>query len=112
MKILVSSRSNTLNDTVRHAICDRLQLALSQFSPSIEAVTVRIGDVRGPSGDSRQLCRLSVRMKRLGSFLVDSVEQQITDAVSRAADRAARQLERILDGHHGKTGSESGGEKR
>ena len=104
MKVLVSSGTNTLNDATRHAIRDRLQLALSQFSPSIEAVTVRIGDVRGPSGDSRQLCRLSVRMKRLGSFLIDSVEQQITDAVSRAADRAARRLERILNGRHGNTG--------
>ena len=51
----------------------------------------------GARGSSQPLCRLSVRMKRLGSFASESVEDEVMIAVSRAAERAAKQAQRILD---------------
>ena len=97
MKVTVSSRKCSPDDAMREDIRGQIFFALSRFSPRIEQVTVQIEDVDGTRGSSHQLCRLSVRMKRLGSFSVESVEEEILDAVSRAANRAAKQVQRILD---------------
>lgn len=97
MKVIVSSRTNSLNDATRDDIRGRIYFALSRLSPRIEQVTARIGDVGGTHDSSKQLCRLSVWMKRHGSFSVESVEEETLDAVSRAADRAAKQVQRILE---------------
>ena len=98
MKVTVSSRTNSLDGLMREEIRGRIYFALSRFNPRIEKISVQIGDAGGTSGSSQQLCRLSVRMKQLGSFSIVSVEEEeALDAVSRAADRAARQTQRILD---------------
>ena len=57
---------------------------LSLFSLRIDEVTVQIGDVGGTPGSSQKLCRLSVRMKQLGRFSVDSIEDELAPAVSRS----------------------------
>jgi len=100
VKVTISSGMCSIDDVMRDEIRSRIYSALSRFSPSIDEITVRIGDVVGTRGCSQQLCRLSVRMKRLGSFLVESVEEETLDAVSRAAKRAEKQVLRILDRRH------------
>jgi len=97
VKVTVSSRTCSPDDATREDVRGQIFFALSRFSPRIEQVAVQIGDVSGRRCNSQQLCRLSVRMKRLGSFSVESVEEEILGAVSRAADRAAKQVQRILD---------------
>ncbi len=97
MKVTVSSRTSSVDDAIRENIRSRIYFALNRFGTLIEQVTVQIGDVDGTRGNSQQLCRLSVRMKRLGSFLAESIEEETFDAVSRAADRAAKRVQRILD---------------
>ena len=97
MKVTVSSQSVHVDDTLRNEVRDQVYFALSRYSPRIEQVIVRIGGVGGTLEIRRQLCRLSVRIKGLGSFLVESVEEDIGEAVARAAERASRRLERILE---------------
>ena len=103
MKVSFSGRTSLLDDDVGEDIRNRIHFALSRFSPRIEQVRVQITDVVRDTTSPQKLCRLSVRIKRLGSFSVDSVEEQLASAVSRAADRAARQIERILDGQRDQT---------
>ncbi len=71
--------------------------AVCRFSPRIDEVTAQFTEVVGARGSSQPLCRLSVRMKQLGSFSVESLGDEVATAVSRAADRAAKQVQRILD---------------
>ncbi len=97
MKVTVSSRTSSIDDVMREDIRGRIYFALSRFSPRIEQVTVQVGKVVGARVSSQRLCRLSVRMKRLGSFSIESVEDEVMIAVSRAAERAAKQVQRILD---------------
>ncbi len=97
MKVTVSSRASSLDDTMREGIRNRIYYALSRFGPRIDKVTVQIEDVGATRESSQQLCRLSVRMKRLGSFSIESVEDEVMIAVSRAAERAAKRVQRILD---------------
>ncbi len=97
MKVTVTSQSVPVDDELREEVRGQVYFALSRYSPRIEQVTVRVGGVGGMNGAQRRLCRLSVRIKSLGSFLVESVEEDLTEAVARAAERAARRLERILE---------------
>jgi len=97
MKVTVSSQTVPIDDRLREEVRGQVYFALSRYSPRIEQVTVRIGGVGGTLEARRQLCRLSVRIKGLGSFLVESVEEDLAAAVERAAERAARRLERILE---------------
>jgi hypothetical protein len=97
VKVTISSRTSSLDDATREDVRDQMFYALSRFGTHIEQVTVRMGGSGGADSSSQQLCRLSVRMKQLGSFSVDAVEVRAIDAVSRAADRAARQAQRILE---------------
>ncbi len=101
MKVTVSSHTVPVDDQLREEVRDQVYFALSRYTPRIEQVTVRIGGVGGVQGARRQLCRLSVRVKSLGSFLVESVEAELAEAVGRAAERAARRLERILEEQRG-----------
>ena len=97
MKVTVSSRTSPIDDVIRADIRGRVHFALSRFSPRIDEVTVQIGEVIEARGGSQQLCRLSVRMKRLGSFSIESVEDEVMIAISRAVERAAKRVQRILD---------------
>ncbi len=86
MKVSFSGRTSLLDDKVGEDIRNRIYFGLSRFKPRIEQVRVQITDVVRDTTSSQKLCRLSVRMKRLGSFSVDSVEEQLANAVSRAAN--------------------------
>ena len=93
MKITVVSRTSSIDDVMRKDIRGRVHFALSRFSPRIDMVTVHIANVAGVHRRSQMLCRLSVRIKELGSFSIESVEDEVASAISRAANRAAKQLE-------------------
>jgi ribosome-associated translation inhibitor RaiA len=101
MNVTISSKTTSVDDAMREEIRAQVYFALSRYSPRVDQVAVRIGHVGGMRGDGRQLCRLSVRIKPLGSFLVECVEDDLAAAVTRAAERAARRLERFLDGERG-----------
>ena len=75
MKVNLSNRPSSLDDA-REDICGRIYFALSRFSPRIDEVTVQIGEVDGGRASTQWLCRLSVWMKQLGSFSVQSVEDE------------------------------------
>ena len=97
MNVTISSKTTSVDEATRAEIRDQVYFVLSRYSPRIDQVAVRVGGVGGMDGDQRRLCRLSVRIKPMGSFLVECVEDNLESAVSRAAERAARRLDRMFD---------------
>lgn len=99
MKVTFPNRTSAPDDKTRDGIEDRIHFALSRFGPSIEQVSVRIAEVDTAQDrdGSQVLCRLSVRMKQLGSFSIDSLNDDPVAAASWAADRAAKRVQRFLD---------------
>ena len=97
MKVTVSSRSSSIDDVMREDVREIIFIVLRRFSPGIDEVTVKIGEAVGAHCSSQRLCRLSVRMKQLGSFSIESVEDEVMIAASWAAERAAERLQRLLD---------------
>ncbi len=106
MRVTVSSRASSIDDVVSEEIRGRIYFSLSRFNPCIAEVTALIVDVAGARGNSQRLCRLSVRLNGLGSLSIESIEDDLMPAVSRAAERAAKQLQRILDRQRDETRSE------
>ena len=97
VKVTVASRKIVIGKSLRKDIRDRIYFAMSRYSPRIEAVTVRIEDVNEARSGSETLCRMSVRIKGIGSFAVESVDDEMSVAVSRAARQAASRILRLLD---------------
>jgi hypothetical protein len=100
VKVTFPNRTDAPDDKTRGGIEDRIHFALSRFGSHIEQVSVRIAEVDSTKerDGSQVLCRLSVRMKQLGSLSVDSVnDDDPLAAASWAADRAAKRVQRILD---------------
>lgn len=99
MRVTILNQLNSINKSTREDIQGRISRSLKRFNTDIDevAVTVRIGTAAEASRASRTLCRLSVRMKKIGSFLVECIEDSLPEAVSQAAERAARRLKLILD---------------
>lgn len=63
----------------------------------IGEVAVQIEELSEASGESLRLCRLSLRMIRLGSFSIEFVEDEVMFAMSWAAERAAERVKRNHD---------------
>jgi hypothetical protein len=72
-------------------------LGLRRFTPRIDEVRAQLEEVQRPGGGTQKLCRLAVRVKRLGSFAVETIEDDGDVAVSRAAERAVHRMHRLLD---------------
>ena len=51
MKVTISSGISSIDDVMRDEVSRRIYSALSRFSPSIDDITVRIGDVVGVRRD-------------------------------------------------------------
>ncbi|QEG36327.1 MULTISPECIES: hypothetical protein [Bythopirellula] len=98
MKVTVLSQSMSLDNATRKDVQDSICRSLNRFNSEIDEVTVRIGTAGGDSSVLRQLCRLSVRMKKIGSFLVESVGDSTSETVSLAVERAANKLNEFSTG--------------
>lgn len=97
MNISVSSRAIPIDDEMLEKIDMWVYFSLSRFGPRIDGALIHIAEVIGARGKSQRLCRLSVRMNQLGSFSIETIEDEVATAVSRAAERAAKQVQRILE---------------
>jgi putative sigma-54 modulation protein len=76
----------------------RVRFALGRFEHRIDGVRVRFSDVNGPRGGVDQTCQVTVRLGRPTELVV--VEERDADpqaALSRAADRAARAVGRVIE---------------
>ena len=94
MRLTVSSRNLDLDEASREEIKSLLRIALSRFGPRLGDVSARVEDLKGDPGARDKRCRIVVKVKRASQFSVEVVEDELFVAVSRAADRAARRVNR------------------
>jgi putative sigma-54 modulation protein len=97
MQLLISGRSFKVGEQLREHIDRRLQFALGKFDGEIERVEVSLSDANGPRGGVDKQCRIVVKMRTLGTLVVEDADVDFYAVVSRAADRIGRSVSRALD---------------
>lgn len=108
MQIEIQAVKFELTDALRAHVQRRLHFALSRFEGRIARAIVRLSDLNGPRGGVDKDCRLQIRLHGLPDVVVEDTEADLYVAISRAADRAGRTLDRRLRRARNDFGSDSG----
>jgi hypothetical protein len=95
----IIDRSGNVSAAMREFVKRRLLFALSRFTAKIAHVSVSVSGVGGPRGGLERLCRVSVRLRRLGRVSVSSQDAETETSVARAAERAGRAVARRVEQH-------------
>ena len=74
----------------------RLHLALGRLSDSVRRVVVRLSDVNGHRGGIDKRCQLQVQLQGVPDVLIKDVQPDLSLAITRVVDRAARTIARRI----------------
>jgi len=99
MAILLKDVQVSASD--REHIKNRIRVAVTRFTPLIRGLTVTISDENGLRGGVDKKCRLVVRL-HAGTVVVNEQADAVIEAVTLAAERAARSVARV---HHRAVGA-------
>ena len=90
MRIQITTQNMSLTKALREFVHTRLQYALGRFAHRIQEAAVSFEDVNGPRGGPDVHCRIKLLLRPRGEVNVPAVAVFPGDALSRAAQRAAR----------------------
>ncbi len=97
MLVEIRARSGRLNRNLEEQLERRLHFALARFVGRIRSISAFLEDINGPRGGEDQHCRIEVSLFPSGSIMVEATDAEVTSAVGRAAERAARRVRDALD---------------
>jgi hypothetical protein len=78
----------------------RLRFALARAGDRIKRVEVRLGDTNGPRGGADKFCRMRVVLEHAPSVLIEDVGADLYAVIGRVAERAGRNVARLVDRLH------------
>jgi ribosome-associated translation inhibitor RaiA len=96
MKMAILFKDLQVSASYRQRIQDRIRVALSRYTPLIRGLTATISDENSLRGGIDKKCRLVVRL-HAGTVVVNEQADAVMEAVTLAAERAARSVARV---HH------------
>jgi ribosomal subunit interface protein len=85
-----------VDEALRVHVDRRLRFALGRFGERIAKVTVRFEDANGARGGVDKQCHIDISLRPSGNVLVEDIDADLHAVVDRAADRAARAVDRDL----------------
>ncbi|MDA0284008.1 MAG: HPF/RaiA family ribosome-associated protein [Planctomycetota bacterium] len=97
MRLSIRSHLIELTDDLRETVERRIYFALSRFGPRIERATVTLEDISGTRGGVVQRCRIVIKPQRGDELIVIATDADLHAAISFAADRAGRVVQRELE---------------
>jgi ribosome-associated translation inhibitor RaiA len=80
----------------RSYIRRKVGLKLGKFSPAIERVTVRLGDMNGPRGGVDKICATKVVVSGLPSVVVERTEHDLRAAIDGTLDAVERAVRKAI----------------
>ncbi len=81
---------------VRERIERRLDFALGRFGDQVRRVSIYLADVNGPRGGVDKLCRIAAELPGHGRAVVEGVDDSLSAAIDRTADRVGQAVSRRL----------------
>ena len=97
MKLNIRSHRTELTEELRELVERRVYFALSRFSPRIARVSVTIEDINGSRAGVDQRCRIVIKLEHADEMTVEATDADVKAAISLAADRASRVVQRELE---------------
>ena len=97
MQIDIHTHGIALTDALHDWTERRLRFALSRFGERVRRISVHFSDVNGPRGGIDQRCRIQATLDGLGEVMIEDTQHNPFVAVSRAAERFARNASRRLE---------------
>lgn len=99
MEVEVQAKGLSAAPFLRQHTRQRMLAALGRFRYSVQAVSVRLGDINGPRGGADKLCRIVVRLKNSSQVVIEELGDDIFQVIDKVADRVhqsvARQVGRV-----------------
>jgi ribosomal subunit interface protein len=96
MRIEIQARNFSLTNALRNHIQRRLGSALSARADHIQRVQVRLSDINGPRGGDDKCCLIQITLPRMADVVIENTEDNLYNAIDRAAERVSRTLTRKL----------------
>ena len=96
MQVDIRTRKIEVDEALRAHVARRLRFALGRFGERIAKVMVRFEDANGVRGGVDKQCRIDVALRPSGNVLIKDIDADLHAVVDRAADRAARAVDRDL----------------
>lgn len=97
MKIDITMQQSCSDDIIFRKVTRRARLALSQFAPAIQTVTIHITDTNGHKGGEDTRCIVSVKLASAGEVVVQGEGEKILAVLSHCLSRAEKAVSRSLD---------------
>lgn len=97
MDLQIRARKIELTTALRGLIERRLGFALGRFGHRVQEVTIRLDDLNGPRGGMDKRCWIRATVVPSGDLTVETRDDEMESAISRAADRIARRVKKALD---------------
>lgn len=100
MKTDIRAHNFTLSPALRYHVNHRLAISLRRHRDRIARVSVRLADINGPRGGIDKHCQIQITLFHLPEVLIEDVEGDMYQAISRAVDRASRLVARRIERAH------------
>lgn len=94
MQIQIRKRNLELTPELIGYVERRLQFSLGRFKRRLRSAQVSLKDVNGPKGGVDQTCKITIQTNWHCQIVIDERDADMFAAITRAADRAGRAVER------------------
>ncbi len=89
-------------DALREESERRLQFATDRFKGEIDNIGILLEDVNGPRGGVDKLCRITTKLRRGRSLVIEESRASFETAITAAAKKLQRMLARRIGGKAGR----------
>jgi putative sigma-54 modulation protein len=97
MNLRLVSRKVELTAPMREYISRRIHFALGRYARAVKSVSVHLTDVNGSRGGVDKRCIVNVETGARNAVLIRETQPSVFAAISIAAQRAGRALQRQLE---------------
>jgi hypothetical protein len=94
--LTIKTRQALLDESLKEAICAKVQSALGRFGQRVRSVSVWIEDTNGPRDGSGIRCQMAISLISGRRLSVSAEAGNEFAAIAYAASRARRLLDRFL----------------
>jgi len=88
MQLYLHGLNIEASDTMHQHAERRFEFALDRVSHAVRSVTLRLKDVNGPKGGINKRCQAVVELTTGERLIVEDLDEDVYDVVSRVAGRA------------------------